>query len=184
MRLREQLAGSPLDFSSSRHHALIDRDAEQVIDANTTAETTELGWLLGAMMTAQPYVLSVFVHALDRGRERTRLKLSYRRTFMLNRTAEAKGRVPDFDRYAQELASMSSGGRYLRVSGLRWMVGLGGQIWGCDRSRGAGSRAAEGLRTRRLASAWGGIGRIAADLRQASVGGERSPRRQRAGERR
>ena len=91
LRLREQLAGSPLDFSSSRHHALIDRDAEQVIYANTTAETTELGWLLGAMMTAQPYVLSVFVHALDRGRERTRLKLSYRRTFMLNRTAEAKG---------------------------------------------------------------------------------------------
>ena len=40
----------------------------QVIYANTTAETTELGWLLGAMMTAQPYVLSVFVHALDRGR--------------------------------------------------------------------------------------------------------------------
>jgi len=104
-RLREQLARSPIDFSSSRHHAVIDRDAEQVIYAKNTAETTELGWLLGAMMTAQPYVLSVFVHALDRGRERTRLKLSYRRTFMLNRTAEAKGRVPDFDRYAQEQES-------------------------------------------------------------------------------
>jgi hypothetical protein len=105
LRLRDGLARSPLDFSASRHHALIERDAEQVIYAKTTAETTELGWLLGAMMTAQPYVLSVFVHALDRGRERTRLKLSYRRTFTLNRTAEAKGRVPDFDRYAQEQES-------------------------------------------------------------------------------
>jgi hypothetical protein len=39
---------------------------------------------------------------LDRRRERTKLKMRYRRVFAVNRGAEARGRVPDFDRYAQE----------------------------------------------------------------------------------
>ena len=61
-----------------------------------------MGWLHGAMLTRQPYTLSVYVHALDRRRERQRLKLAYRRLFAINRGAEQRGRVPDFDRYAQE----------------------------------------------------------------------------------
>ncbi len=44
-----------------------------------------MGWLMGAMMTRQPYSLSVFVHALDRRRERQRLKMGYRRIFAINR---------------------------------------------------------------------------------------------------
>src|SRR4051812_39541950 len=61
-----------------------------------------MGWLLGAMLTRQPYILSVHVRALDRRRERQRLRLGYRRLFAINRGAEQRGRVPDFDRYAQE----------------------------------------------------------------------------------
>ncbi len=61
-----------------------------------------MGWLLGAMLTRQPYTLSVHVRALDRRRERQRIKLGYRRLFAINRGAEQRGRVPDFDRYAQE----------------------------------------------------------------------------------
>ncbi len=61
-----------------------------------------MGWLLGAMLTRQPYTLSVHVRALDRRRERQRLRLGYRRLFAINRGAEQRGRVPDFDRYAQE----------------------------------------------------------------------------------
>ena len=61
-----------------------------------------MGWLHGAMLTRQPFTLSVYVHALERRRERQRLKLAYRRLFTINRGAESRGRVPDFDRYVQE----------------------------------------------------------------------------------
>jgi hypothetical protein len=101
-RLRELIARSSLDFRRDKHSVEVDRDIEQTIYAATTADATTMGWLMGAMMTRQPYTLSVYAHALDRRRERQRLKMSYRRLFAVNRGAEAKGQVPDFDRYAQE----------------------------------------------------------------------------------
>ncbi|HET6507064.1 MAG TPA: hypothetical protein VFG42_09755 [Baekduia sp.] len=101
-KLRGAIARSTLDFSSSKRHAEIDQDLEQTIYTATTADATTMGWLMGAMMTRQPYTLSVFAGALDRRRERRRMKMGYRRIFAINRVAEAKGRVPDFDRYAQE----------------------------------------------------------------------------------
>jgi type IV secretory pathway VirB4 component len=61
-----------------------------------------MGWLMSAMLTRQPFTLSVHVGALDRRSERQRIKRGYRRTFAVNRQAESKGWVPDFDRYAQE----------------------------------------------------------------------------------
>ncbi|MCA1697403.1 MAG: hypothetical protein LC790_00245 [Actinobacteria bacterium] len=102
LRLRELVAQSGLDFERSRQFAEVDRDIEQTVYAATTADSTHMGWLMGAMMTRQPFTLSVHVHALSRKRERQRLKMAYRRTFAVNRGAEARGRVPDFDRYAQE----------------------------------------------------------------------------------
>jgi hypothetical protein len=102
LRLRGAIAQSSLDFRASRHWVEVDRDIEQTISAATTADATTMGWLMGAMLTRQPFTLSVYVHALDRRRERTRLKRSYRRVFAVNREAESRGTVPDFDRYAQE----------------------------------------------------------------------------------
>ncbi|HXE43795.1 MAG TPA: hypothetical protein VN635_01220 [Conexibacter sp.] len=102
-RLRARLACSVLDFASSRTHALVDRDAEQVVYAASTAEATYFGWLMAAMTTCPlPFTMSVFVHALDRRRERQRVKLAFRRTFAINRNAESRGSVPDFDRYLAE----------------------------------------------------------------------------------
>lgn len=101
-RLRELVARSSLDFGRSKDHVEVESDAEQTIYAASTADATSMGWLMGAMMTWQPYTLSVYVHALDRRRERQRAKMGYRRLFAVNRTAEAKGQVPDFDRYSQE----------------------------------------------------------------------------------
>jgi hypothetical protein len=101
-RLRGVLAQSPMDFDRSAHHVEIDRDVEQTIWVATTADNTRLGWLMGSMMAREPFALSVHVRALDRRRERSRLKMRYRRVFTVNRGAEARGRVPDFDRYAQE----------------------------------------------------------------------------------
>ena len=46
-----------------------------------------MGWLHAAMLTRSPYTLSVHVHALDRRRERQRLKFAYRRLFTINRGA-------------------------------------------------------------------------------------------------
>jgi hypothetical protein len=102
LTLREHIAGSSVDLKRERHVVEVDRDLEQVIYCARTAHQTTMGWLMGAMMTRQPYSLSVFVHALDRRRERQKIKLGYRRLFAINRGAEARGRVPDFDRYAQE----------------------------------------------------------------------------------
>ncbi|HYB24576.1 MAG TPA: DUF87 domain-containing protein, partial [Solirubrobacteraceae bacterium] len=102
LRLREQIATSSLDFKSSHQHVVVDRDVEQTILIANTAGRTHMGWLHGAMLTRQPFTLSVFVHGLERRRERQRLKLAYRRLFTINRGAEQRGRVPDFDRYVQE----------------------------------------------------------------------------------
>lgn len=101
-RLRASIARSSADFRRSKHHAEVERDTLQTIYAHTTADATHMGWLMSAMMTRQPFTMSVFVHALDRRRERQRLKLGYRRLYSVNRGAEYRGRVPDFDRYAQE----------------------------------------------------------------------------------
>jgi hypothetical protein len=102
LRLGEAIASSSLDFDRDSHLAHIDRDAEQTIVVATTAGRTSMGWLHGAMLTRQPFTLSVYVHALERRRERQKLKLAYRRLFTINRGAESRGRVPDFDRYVQE----------------------------------------------------------------------------------
>jgi len=102
VRLRELVAQSPLDFKRSDDFAVVDRDFEQTLYTATTADATYMGWLMRAMMTRQPFSLSVFVHALDRKRERTKLKMDYRRTFAMQRGAESRGRVPDFDKYAKE----------------------------------------------------------------------------------
>ena len=102
LRLRDLIARSPVDFKASDDHAVVERDLEQTIYTSTTADATHLGWLMRAMMTRQPFTLSVFVSALDRSRERTKLKMAYRRNFALLRGAESRGRVPDFDKYAQE----------------------------------------------------------------------------------
>jgi len=100
--LRGQLAQSSVDLKRGRHLMEVGSDLEQSIYVHTTAQQTSMGWLLGSMLTRQPYVLSVHVRALDRRRERQRLRLGYRRLFAVNRGAEQRGRVPDFDRYAQE----------------------------------------------------------------------------------
>lgn len=100
--LRDAIARSPLDFRRSKRYVEIDDDIEQTIYTSSTADGTTMGWLMSAMTTRQPYTLSVHVHALDRRRERQRIKVNYRRIFAVNRHAESKGRVPDFDRYSQE----------------------------------------------------------------------------------
>ena len=79
IRLKEQIAQSSLDFSASHQHVVVDHDVEQTILVANTAGRTQMGWLHGAMLTRQPFTLSVFVHGLERRRERQRLKLAYRR---------------------------------------------------------------------------------------------------------
>jgi hypothetical protein len=101
-RLKGAIAGSGLDFERDSQLAHVDRDACQTIAVATTTGRTTMGWLHSAMLTRQPFCLCVFVHALERRRERQRLKLAYRRLFTINRGAESRGRVPDFDRYVQE----------------------------------------------------------------------------------
>ena len=102
VRLKEAIASASLDFDRDSQLAYVDRDAAQTVAVATTAGRTTMGWLHSAMLTRQPFALCVYVHALERRRERQRLKLAYRRLFTINRGAESRGRVPDFDRYVQE----------------------------------------------------------------------------------
>ena len=101
-RLRSAIAQSPLDFRRSHHHVEVERDVEQTVFVATTADHTHPAWLMGSMMSREPFTLSVHVRALDRRRERSKLKMRYRRLYAVNRGAESRGRVPDWDRYAQE----------------------------------------------------------------------------------
>lgn len=102
MRLRERIARSSLDFKRSRHFAEIEQDLEQTIYAATTADATFMGWLMSAMLPAVPHTMSVHVRALDRVKSKRSLKMRARRLHLVNRNAEAKGGVPDWDRVQQE----------------------------------------------------------------------------------
>jgi hypothetical protein len=99
--LREQIAGSALDSPDLRH-LRVDRDLEQPVYVASLPDATEFGWLLEAMHIQRPFVLTVHVHALDRVRERSRLKARHRRLFGVNRGAELRGRIPDYEMVAQE----------------------------------------------------------------------------------
>ena len=58
-----------------------------------------MGWLHSAMLIRQPFTFCVYVHALERRRERQKLKLAYRRLFTINRGTAAglwrKGNADD-----------------------------------------------------------------------------------------
>ena len=76
---RAQIAQSSLDFRRSHDHVAVERDVEQTILVHNTVGRTQMGWLHGAMLTRQPFTLSVYIHALERRRERQKLKMAYRR---------------------------------------------------------------------------------------------------------
>ncbi|MCA1697512.1 MAG: hypothetical protein LC790_00835 [Actinobacteria bacterium] len=99
--LRELVAASGIDWPDQRH-LRVDRDLEQILYVATLPDATEFGWLLDAMQVQRPFTLSVYVHALDRLRERTRFKARHRRLFGVNRGAELRGRTPDYEMLAQE----------------------------------------------------------------------------------
>ncbi|MGH2944677.1 MAG: VirB4 family type IV secretion system protein [Solirubrobacteraceae bacterium] len=99
--LRELVAGSAIDCADQRH-LRVDRDLEQALYVATLPDATEFGWLLDAMQVQRPFTLTVYVHALDRLRERARFKARHRRLFGVNRGAELRGRTPDYEMLAQE----------------------------------------------------------------------------------
>jgi hypothetical protein len=99
--LRELVANSAYEAPDQRY-LRVDGDLEQVLFVVTPPEATYVGWLLDAMQVRRPYTLSVHIHALDRLRERSRHRARHRRLFGVNRGAEMRGRVVDFDMIAQE----------------------------------------------------------------------------------
>ena len=103
LRLREAIASSSLDFDRDSH-LRVRRPRRRADDRGRDHGGAHARWggCTAAMLTRQPFTLCVYVHALERRRERQRLKLAYRRLFTINRGAESRGRVPDFDRYVQE----------------------------------------------------------------------------------
>ncbi len=101
-RLRESICKSGLDFESSPRWGEVDRDKIQTVFVAGTAEHTHFGWVMNPLVTRSNFTLSVFIEAQDRKKERARIKRDYRQTFSLNRATEAKGKVPDFDRYKKE----------------------------------------------------------------------------------
>jgi hypothetical protein len=99
--LRELVAASAIDLTDQRY-LRVERDLEQVLYVGSTPDATHFGWLLPALQAQRPHVLSVHVHALDRLRERARHRARHRRLFGVNRGAEQRGRVPDYEMRAQE----------------------------------------------------------------------------------
>jgi hypothetical protein len=99
--LRDLVAASAVDLTDQRY-LRVERDLEQVLYVGSTPDATHFGWLLPALQAQRPFSLSVHVHALDRLRERARHRARHRRLFGVNRGAEQRGRVPDYEMRAQE----------------------------------------------------------------------------------
>jgi hypothetical protein len=99
--LREQIAAAPVDFDDSRFVG-VEQDLERVHYVSSVADVTHFGWLLGAMEIDRPFALSVFVHALDRRRERRRTRMQRARLHGVNEGVRAKRRVPNELMVAQE----------------------------------------------------------------------------------
>lgn len=110
-RLKSLIAGSAVDFKRSVKLAYVDDDLEQTIYTRTTASQTMQQWLTAAMSSPQPFISSLFVHALDRTREQRRANRSYKVLWGANRTRVG---APDVDRIleeqekAEQVATMSS----------------------------------------------------------------------------
>lgn len=101
-RLRERICRSSLDFEKSSKYGEVDQDVIQTVYVSGTAEHTFFGWVMNPLVTRANFTLSVHIKALDRKKERAKLKRDFRQTFAINRDAEARGKVPDFDRYRKE----------------------------------------------------------------------------------
>lgn len=99
--LRDTLGASMHDFDDPRHSAH-DADLEHTVYVATPPDATYFGWMMEAMRVRRPFALSVYVHALDRLQERARHKARHRRIFGVNRGAEIRGRVADYEMLAQE----------------------------------------------------------------------------------
>lgn len=102
MKLREAICKSSLDFESSPRWGEVDQDVVQTVYVGGTAEHTHFGWVMNPLVTRSNFTLSVFIEALDRKKERARIKRDHRQIFAINRGQEQKGRVPDYDRYTKE----------------------------------------------------------------------------------
>jgi hypothetical protein len=99
--LREQVAASPVDFADSRFVG-VEQDLERVHYVSSVADVTEFGWLLDAMEIDRPFALSVFVHALDRRKERGRARRTRTRLHGVNEGVRAKRRIPNETMAAKE----------------------------------------------------------------------------------
>ncbi|MEJ7786161.1 MAG: hypothetical protein WKF96_15250 [Solirubrobacteraceae bacterium] len=100
-QLREIIAASAHE-SPDQRYLRVDRDLEQVLYVAAPPDATYFGWLLNTMQVQRPFALTVHIHALDRIKERNRHKTRHRRLFGVNRGAELRGRVADYEMLAQE----------------------------------------------------------------------------------
>jgi hypothetical protein len=100
MRLRDDIARSHIDFSDPRQ-VEVEEDLAQSVFVQGTAGATFTGWLLDAMSSRQPFSLSVFVHPLDRKREKAKFNGSARRQHGTVTGAMSRGRAPNPERELQ-----------------------------------------------------------------------------------
>lgn len=103
-RLREQIAASPVDFDDPRVVG-VEQCLERVHYVSAPPDVTQFGMLLGAMEIDSPFALSMHVHALDRRKERKRVRGTRVRLHGLNVGAQMRGRVPSLEMIAKEKES-------------------------------------------------------------------------------
>lgn len=101
LQLRDQIAASPISLDDSRF-IQVEQDLERVLYVSKVSDFTEFGWLLEAMEIDRPFAMSVFVHALDRLKERNRIRTQRRRLYGINKGTELAGKVPDIEMEAKE----------------------------------------------------------------------------------
>jgi hypothetical protein len=102
-RLREEIAGSPLDFRASVHHGEVEQDLMRTGYLAGSPSSTRMFWLRELLQQPLPFTLTVFLHGLARSRVQDEVKRAWHQAQRENERRAGRGRRdPDAERQERE----------------------------------------------------------------------------------
>lgn len=118
-RLRDSIGVGAVELTD-RRTVTVDGDRAHTIFLSRRPEETFYGWLLHAMQSDKPWILSVHVAQRDRIGDRARYRRRQKRLWGINEGAAREGRRPDIDQEEQEdehgvvVSDLGTGGQALQ----------------------------------------------------------------------
>jgi hypothetical protein len=112
-RLREQIAGSPLDFRHDLHHGEVEQDLVRAGYLGGSPSSTRMFWVRELLDQPLPFTLTVFLHGLQRAQVQDEMTRAWhqaqreneRRTGHGRRDAEAERQEHEQEQLVEEMAN-------------------------------------------------------------------------------